>query len=405
MIRRRAVLGAALGAGALWQLPRVQAQGQAPAQRAGSWSTTIAQARGQTVNFHAWGGSEPINAYLTWAAGELKRSSDITLRHVRVADAAEFVQRIRAEAAAGRRGRGTVDLVWINGENFRTLKEAGLLFGPWAEALPNWQWVDTRKPVRTDFSIPVEGLQAPWGLAQLTLITDRRRVPQAPRDLAGLLAWARANPGRFSYPRPPQFHGTSFVKQVLLDTAPDQAALGRPVQTGTFTTVTAPLWAFLDALHPHCWRQGKAFPAAQADQHRLFADQELAWSISFNPNEVPMLIAQGQVPATSYSTGFATGMLANIHFLAIPVVAQAPAAAQVVADFLLSPLAQARKADVQVWGDPTVLDVARLPVAQQAAFGERHPAALPADVPARAEPHASWVEALEAEWLRRYGVA
>jgi putative thiamine transport system substrate-binding protein len=195
------------------------------------------------------------------------------------------------------------------------------------------------------------------------------------------------------------------VKQVLLDTVTDQAVLDRPVQAGGFATATAPLWAYLDTLHPHCWRQGKAFPAAQADQHRLFADQELAWSISFNPNEVPMLIAQGQLPASAYSTGFATGMLANIHFLAIPVVAQAPAAAQVVANFLLSPAAQARKADVKVWGDPTVLDVARLPAQQRAAFGERHPAALPADIPARAEPHASWVEALETEWLRRYGVA
>ena len=78
-----------------------------------------------------------------------------------------------------------------------------------------------------------------------------------------------------------------------------------------------------------------------------------------------------------------------------------------VANFLMSPEAQARKADPTVWGDPTVLDVADLPHEHRALFD-----ALPLGIadlppeqlgPALPEPHPSWTEAIEAEWSRRYG--
>ena len=93
--------------------------------------------------------------------------------------------------------------------------------------------------------------------------------------------------------------------------------------------------------------------------------------------------------------------------MAIPVNASAPAAAQVFANFLLSPEAQARKADIAVWGDGSVLDRNRLPASAQAALATSTkpaaPGALTEAVPTLPEPHASWVEALEAEWLKRYG--
>ena len=91
--------------------------------------------------------------------------------------------------------------------------------------------------------------------------------------------------------------------------------------------------------------------------------------------------------------------------MAIPYNARAKAGAQVVANFLLSPAAQARKADIAHWGDPTVLDVARLPAADRALFQTGNlPGLVTRGAPTLAEPHASWVDPLEKEWARRYGV-
>jgi len=373
-----------------------------------TWASIEQVARGQTVHFNAWAGSESINAYIQWAASELRARYGVTLQHVKISDAAEVVRRIRAEKAAGRGpGQGTVDLMWVNGENFAALKKEGLLLGPWVAGLPNFAAVDTRgKPTTlVDFSIPTDGLEAPWGMAQLTFFADAKRLPTPPQSLSECLELARREPGRLSYPRPPDFHGTTFVKQALLEFSPDPVALSQPVDSQRLASQTAGLWRFLDALHPLLWRQGRQFPASAAVIRQAVADGELLVGLSFNPNEAASEIAAGRLPATVQSWQFQRGTIANTHFVAIPYNAPSTAAAQVVANFLLSPQAQARKADVKVWGDPTVLDISRLTAAEQALFNAQPlPGQVRRTAPALPEPHASWVDAVEREWTRRYGV-
>ena len=368
-----------------------------------AWSEVVAAAKGQTVYFNAWGGGETSNAYIAWAAEVVQKRFGVTVKHVKISDAAEVVKRVQTEVQAGRTEKGSVDLIWVNGENFKNLKQSGLLFGPWAETLPNWSLVDPSKPVRVDFSVPTEGMEAAWGTAQLTFIADRAVTATPPRSANELLAFAKASPGRVSYPKLPDFHGTTFVKQVLLELTPDAAALQQPVTPEAFKRATAPLWPYLDQLHSVAWRQGQSFPASAAEMHRLLADGELKLSLTFNPNEAANLIVTRQLPATAYSFGFTGGTIGNVHFLAIPVNASAKAGAQVFANFLQSPEAQARKAAVAGWGDGSVLDSAKLPEQFRAAMSKTAPGALAETVPTLAEPHASWVEALESEWLKRYG--
>ncbi|TXT40643.1 MAG: putative thiamine transport system substrate-binding protein [Comamonadaceae bacterium] len=367
------------------------------------WAQIQNEAKGQTVYFNAWGGSEATNAYIAWAAKEAKTRYGMEVRHVKITDTAEVVKRVQTEVAAGRTSDGSVDLMWVNGENFRNLKHSGLLFGPWAQNLPNWGGVDLNKPVRSDFSVPTEGYESPWGTAQLTFIADRAKTPIPPRSAADLLAFAKANPGRVSYPKPPDFHGTTFVKQMLLELTPRPEVLQQAVTPVAFAAATQPLWAYLDQLHPNLWRNGKTFATSAAEMHRMLGDGELKLSLSFNPNEAANLIASQQLPASVYSFGFTGGTIGNVHFVAIPVNARAKAAAQVFANFLLSAEAQTRKADIAVWGDGTVLDRAKLSTASQALMRKTAPGALTEAVPTLPEPHASWVEALEAEWLKRYG--
>ncbi len=397
------LIGTALSSVALAATPAPPAKPTSPADLATRWAQIEQEARGQTVYFNAWGGSEATNAYIAWAGAQVKDRYGVTVRHVKVTDTVEVVKRVQTELGAGRRQDGSVDLVWINGENFRNMKAAGHLYGPWAEQLPHWGLVDLGKPVRSDFSVPTEGYESPWGTAQLTFLTDSRVVPQPPRSAQDWLAFAQANPGRTSYPKPPDFHGTTFLKQLLTELGTDPAALRQPVNPASFGAVSAPLWAYLDALHPHQWRQGKAFPASAADMHRMLGDGELRLSVTFNPNEGANLIASKQLPSSVVSFGFTRGTIGNVHFVAIPFNAKAKAGAQVLANFLLSPDAQARKADIAVWGDGTVLDRARLPAAAQARLAAKAPGALTEAVPTLPEPHASWMEALESEWLKRYG--
>ena len=379
-----------------------------------NWASVLADAKGETVYWNAWGGAENINAYIAWAGSELEKRYGVKLVHVKLDDTANAVAKVVAEKAAGKNEGGSVDLIWINGENFASMKKQGLLFSPnWAEKLPNWQFVDAAdKPtIRTDFTIPVEGLESPWGMAKLVFFYDsaRSKPESLPKSSADLIDWAAKNPGRFSYPQPPDFIGSSFLKQVLSETIADKGKLLAPVNEAEFADLTKPMFALLDKLHPNLWRQGRTFPKNYPDMKRLMNDGELDITFAFNPADATAGIAAGELPNTVRSFTFPGGTLGNTHFVGIPYNANAKAGALVVADFLISPEAQARKQDPKAWGDPTVLNISALPAADKAAFAslDLGIATLKPEELGKAldEPHPSWMERVETEWKRRYGAA
>jgi len=375
------------------------------------WAAIEQAASGQTVYFNAWGGSENINAYLEWVGAEMQARYGVTVVQVKLDDTASAVAKVVAEKAAGKNEGGSVDLIWINGENFVSMKQQNLLLTPgWATALPNWLYVDVENQptILADFTEPTEGLESPWGGAKMVFFYDSARTEASvlPDDVIQLLDWAKANPGRFSYPAPPDFIGSSFLKQVLSEVIEDPAKLSKPVSEETFERDVEPLFAYLDQLHPVAWRQGKTFPQNYPDMKQKLADGELDIIFAFNPAEASAGIKAGELPDTVRSFTFSGGTLGNTHFVAIPYNASAKEGALLTANFLISPEAQLRKQDPAHWGDPTVLSMSKLSEADRAAFAalDLGVATLPPDElgPVIAEPHASWMERIEVEWRRRY---
>ncbi len=375
---------------------------------ADEWSTIVKTAKGQTVYFNAWGGAAAINEYIDWASKQVREQYGVTVKHVKVGDIGDVVSRILAEKSAGRKTGGKVDLMWINGENFKAMKKNGLLFGPFTHKLPNYRYLDIEnKPTLIyDFTTPVDHMEAPWGMAQLIFMVDGEKVKSHPSSMKDLLAFAKKNPGRVTYPAPPSFYGTTFVKQALLELASDTSPLYDSVEKANFNKVTAPLWKFLDQLHPLMWRKGNVFTSGAPQMKQLLNDGEIFISMSFNPNDASNAIATGELPESIRTYVHSKGTIGNTHFVAIPFNSDAKEAAMVFANFLMSADAQLRKAIPEIWGDPTVLNVNSLPDKSQKAFKN-----LPlgkATLTARElgmvilEPDASWVQALEKEWQRRY---
>jgi len=401
-VRLAAILAVALAVA----VPASPQAGPDPAD----WAAVRAEAEGQEVFFHAWGGDPRRNAFIEWAAGVVADRHGVRVTQVKLADTAEAVARVVAERAAGRDTGGAVDLIWINGPNFAAMKRQDLLFGPWAEDVPNWAYVDVEgKPtVRSDFTVPTEGLEAPWGMAQIVFYHDTAQLPDPPRSIAALGDWAAANPGRFTYPQPPDFLGLTFLKQAVYALAPDPAVLQEPVSEADYAATAAPLWDWIDALTPNLWREGRAYPANGTRLKQLLADGEIGIAFSFNQAEASAAIANGELPPTVRSYVLEGGTIGNANFVAIPYNAGAKAGAMVFANFLMSPEAQARAQDPDVLGNFTVLDLDRLPPEDRAAFEaiDLGPATLsPEELgPALPEPHPSWMERLARDWSERYGV-
>lgn len=373
------------------------------------WDAVLEEARGQTVFWHAWGGSTTTNAFIAWAGSRIAEDYGVTLEHVKLTSTADAVSRVIAEQQAGQDDDGAVDLIWINGANFAAMKEAGLLFGPFAEDLPNWQWVDVAgKTVQTDFTVPVEGFEAPWAMAQVVFIYDSARMDPL-GTMEELLAWAEANPGRFTFPQPPDFLGSTFLKQALIDLMDDPSVLQQPVSDDTYDDVAAPLWTFLEDLTPNLWRQGRAYPQSGPRQLQLIADGEVDLAISFSPGEASTAIANFELPETARTFVLDGGTIGNASFVAIPYNSGSKAGAMVLANFLMSPEAQARAQDPEILGYGTVLDVAALPEEERARFEmlELGVATLSPEAlgTVQAEPHPSWMTRIEEDWIARYGVA
>ena len=378
---------------------------------AADWDAVLAGARGQTVYWHAWGGDTKINDFIAFIGAQAQERHGVTLEHVKLASTADAVARVLAERDAGQTSGGAVDLIWINGENFAAMKAEGLLFGPFAEALPNWPLVDTKgKPATvTDFTLPTEGYESPWAMAQLVFEHDSAVLAEPPRSLLALKDWIKANPGRFTYPQPPDYLGVTFLKQVLYGVMASPAALQAPVDEASYEAAVAPLWAFLDEVHPFLWREARAFPENEPALGQLFADGEIGISFAFNPGRASAEIAAGNLPGTVRSFVLEGGTIGNASFVAIPFNAAHQAGAQVIANLILDPAIQAAAQDPATLGFQTVLNLAALTPEDRARFDalDLGVATLsPADLgPVLLEPHASWMVRIGADWAKRYGVA
>ena len=375
-----------------------------------NWDGVTAAAQGQTVYWNAWGGSTTTNDFIAWVGARVAEDYGVTLEHVKLTDTADAVTRVLSEKQAGEDDDGAIDMIWINGANFAAMKDADLLFGPYAEQLPNWAFVDVDgKTVQTDFTVPIEGYESPWAMAQVVFIHDTADLAEPLGSMQAILEWSQANPGRFTYPQPPDFLGTTFLKQALVDLLDDASVLSEPATDENYDAVTAPLWTYLDALTPTLWRAGRAYPTTGPAQLQLIADGEVDLAISFSPGEATAAIANNQLPSTARTFVLDKGTIGNASFVAIPYNSGSSEGAMVVANFLMSPEAQARAQDPEILGYGTVLNMDALSADDRARFDalELGVATLsPAELGAvQAEPHPSWMTRIADDWASRYGVA
>lgn len=375
---------------------------------ADSWDDTVAAARGQTVYWNAWGGDERTNDFIAWASAELEAQYGVTINHVKLSDTAEAVTRVIAEKAAGQTEDGSVDMIWINGANFLSMKQKGLLHGPFLADLPNSSYLDLSdgSAAVVDFTVPTEGYESPWRLAKFVLTHDSARVAEPPRSMAALLDWASANPGRFTHPAVSNFMGSTFLKQALIELTPDPSVLQSEATEDSFSTVTEPLWAWYDTLRPNLWRGGETFPENESVLQQMLSDGEVDFAMAFDPAAAAAAVERGLLPDTVRSYAPEGGSIGNISFVAIPFNAAHKEGAMVVANFLLDPATQAHAQDITVLGSYSVLDPAKLGNAERAVF-DALPASpsLPSNEalgPTLNEPHPSWMTRITEEWAQRY---
>ncbi len=361
-------------------------------------------ARGTTVSFFMYGGDDATNSYVDeWVAPRLKKEYSITLKRTPVSDTADVVNKLLNEKQAGKE-EGTVDLVWINGENFFTGSQADLWFGPWARDLPNGRYIDWESPlIEMDFGHPVNGYEAPWSQAQFVMVYDSAKVEDPPRDMEELMAWAKAHPGRFTYPAPPDFTGNAFVEQAFYQITGQVKPYQEEFDRSVFEEQAPKFYDFMNELEPSLWRGGETYPTSLTALDELYQNGQVDLTMSYNPYFAQRQVEKGIFSETTRTYLFEQGTLSNTSYVAIPFNALNKAGAQVVANFLQSPEAQLELQKRNVVGGLTTLDLETLPEDTRKEFAlTPGPATLPLDVLQRnrvPEARTDWLLEIQDGWI------
>ncbi|RJP55796.1 MAG: ABC transporter substrate-binding protein [Anaerolineaceae bacterium] len=311
-----------------------------------NWDSVLATAKGQTINWYIWGGSDSINAYVDNFYGKaLKERYGITLNRVPLADTADAVNQVLSEKQAGT-DPGSVDLIWINGENFFTLKQADMLYKDWAQKIPNAKLVNWENPaINLDFGHPVDNQESPWSSAQFQFIHDSARTnkDELPHSYAELKDWACTHPGRFTYIDPSGsggFLGVRFIKGALYEIS-GGAEQWQKFDQALWDQHSPALWAYLSDLEPCLWRNGETYPKDESELVNLFANSEVDLSMTNDITGAGRWISDGRMPETARAFVFDNYMIGDFNYVAIPLNAPNKAAALVLANLLLEPEFQA----------------------------------------------------------------
>lgn len=304
---------------------------------AASWDQIVDAAKGTTVTFYGWGGDEDRNNWLaSVGAPYMKEHYGITLEVVGM-NIDEILAKLAGEKEAGA-AAGSIDMIWINGENFYSAKENGLLYGAFLDKLPNTEaYIDTQDPeTLNDFCMPIEGFEAPYGKAQLVLFNDSAVTPEAPSSAQELLSYCRQYPGKVTYPALPDFTGSAFVRNIIYELCGWEQFQTMEADYETVKEAIAPALDYLRSLNPYLWNEGRTFPDSSTTVDAMFTDGELVLGMSYSPYGVAVGIENGVYTPTTRTFLFENGTIGNTNYMSIAFNAPNPAGALVVINAMIS---------------------------------------------------------------------
>ncbi|MEP2422026.1 MAG: ABC transporter substrate-binding protein [Nitratireductor sp.] len=386
------------------------------------WDKVQARAKEEgTVNLYYWGGNDVLNVWMDRVVAPALEAEGVKLNPVRITSTKDAIDLVLAEKNSGKGvGEGSVDAIWLNGENFATLKRQDALFGSFAQLLPNavnieWDQSDSRSLLNfRDFGVETEGKEMPWSGEQYVCAVNAARVEagDVPSTFEELRAYLEKNPGKFTYIKPPHYLGNTFVQAAIYAHNPDgngaeafQSSLDE-IGAAELARLITPGLEYLKGLEPLLLdaNGGKPrYPEDNAALDGLFLNGEVNFNCKFGLYAVATGLATGTYPEQAQEFIFPKGnMIKNKNYLAIPANAPNPAAALVLVNYMTSVDSQVSK--LKNVGMPAGIDPWKLSDEDAAALAEASPGHVgvdPAELDANTAPdtNATLVDVIEATWL------
>lgn len=309
------------------------------------------------VTLYMWGGDAKVNSYVQDIAGNYVKEKDgIVLKAVPVVDIKDVVNKLIVEKQAGK-SEGSVDILWINGENFDALKKADLLEKGILAKIENGKYIKKSATLK-DFGVDIDGDEVPWGEAQFNFIYDSKNGDVPFDSWESLKEYVKKNPDRFTYPNVSDFTGSAFVRNLVIDMLGYDNIV--KMSDEEFTQNLQVVWDYLNEIKPYMWREGETYPESVGKLDLLYSTGEVDISMGYTVNKVNSKIEEGDFSETSKSFLLKRGTLFNNHYLAIAKSSKNKEKALKVIDAMVSTQLQYEKQLPKNWGDFTILDIEKL---------------------------------------------
>lgn len=307
------------------------------------WDAVVEAARGTTVTFYAWGGSDEMNAWMTGeVADTLMEKYEIDFQWVTVTNTSEAVTIVSDEKQAGvGAGEGTIDLVWIDVENFAMMKESDLLYGSIVDYIPNvTEYVDMTDELNyMDSGLATDGYEVPWDPVINVFIRDTATTDWAPTNADEFLEWCKEYEGFITYPSADDTYGRRMIWMFIDAVCGTDWADGLTEESTTEEIQAAiePALEYMRELNQYLWNEGQTYPSSSNEWKTMFANGEVGLFFDWTPYSVGPSIEAGTLPETAEAFTFDYGTSAAMGFLSVTYNSPNVPGALVVINELLSP--------------------------------------------------------------------
>lgn len=333
-----------------------------------NWEEIVNKAKNQSITFYGWGGDPKVNQYVDTIASKLKAQYNITIKRVDMMPP-DYLDIISTEKEANK--DSAIDVVWINGNNFKLAKDKDLLMKDVTTYLPNMKFVDENsKMISIDFGTSTDRIEAPFGSTQFILIKNNSRAKNVV-DTKTLLEYVKNNKNRFTYPDVSNdFTGSAFVRNVIVDIIGEDKyySITKDKTKEEVYDIIKPALNYLNEIKTYLWREGKTYPQSSTILDNMYADAEVDFTMSYSPFHAASFVKNKEFNKDTSTIILGNKSIGNTHFLSIASNSAHKEASLVFINEVLSIENQLLKYDPYGWGDFPVFDINKLDDSQTKQF-------------------------------------
>jgi putative spermidine/putrescine transport system substrate-binding protein len=253
---------------------------------------------------------------------------------------------------------GSADLLILTKKGFGQLKDAGVLYGPYSNKLPNVAMNQVSESYENAWldGKPMDDMAVQLGKNQLVLFFDEDQMETAPATLSELKQFIIANPGKFTFPSLDSAEGQAFVNTLAASLCDQKKLYEGKLDAKQQEALYAPVGAFLKEIRPYMWMQGKQLPKNVAELDRLFKEGQVSFSMSLDQNKAVSMIKEEKFPDGAKAYVLSSGTTGFGQYAVIPFNSANKSGAMSLINELLGGEMQGSKYNPKNWGNLPSVD-------------------------------------------------